>query len=81
MGLASLTGQVTRASYDEVQWSEAELALFEVASLVAGALVGVLHLLDTVYEAWPLPTTRARGKGSHPDRGATSGRSSARSTR
>ena len=70
MGLASLGGELTRASYDGVQWNEAELALFEVAALLASAAIGVLRLVDTVYEAWPLPTSRVRRKdgGSHPDR-------------
>jgi hypothetical protein len=70
MGLASLSGQMTRASYDGVQWNEAELALFEVAALLASAAIGVLHVVDTVYEAWPLPTSRVRrgGRASHPDR-------------
>ena len=70
MGLASLSGQMNRASHDGVQWNEAELALFEIAALVASAALGVLHIADTVYEAWPLPTTRVRGAGraSHPDR-------------
>ena len=70
MGLASLSGQMNRASHDGVQWNEAELALFEVAALVASAALGVLHFADTVYEAWPLPTSRARSgrRTSHPDR-------------
>ncbi len=70
MGMVGLGGQVRGASYDGAHWNEAELALFEVAGLLASAAIGVLRMADTVYEAWPLPTSRVRGAGraSHPDR-------------
>lgn len=70
MGMVGLGGQVRGASYDGAHWNEAELALFEVAALLGSAVIGVLHLADTVYEAWPLPTSRVRRSrgASHPDR-------------
>lgn len=70
MGLASLGGQARRPSFDGTQWSEAELALFEAAAVLASAAIGVLRMVDTVYEAWPLPTSRVRRsrRDSHPDR-------------
>ncbi len=40
--------------------SEAELALREGATLLGGALIGLLHAADVVLEAWPLPASRAR---------------------
>jgi hypothetical protein len=40
--------------------SEAELMLRQSAALLGSALIGILHVIDTVLEAWPLPTSRAR---------------------
>ena len=40
--------------------SDAELALHEVAALLAAATMGVLRVADAVIEAWPLPGSRAR---------------------
>jgi hypothetical protein len=70
MGMVGLGGQVRGASYDGAHWNEAELALFEVAALLASGVIGLLRVADTLYEAWPLPTSRVRGAGrdSHPDR-------------
>jgi hypothetical protein len=40
--------------------SEAEIALREGAALVGAGLLGILHLVDAVVEAWPLPGSRVR---------------------
>lgn len=40
--------------------TEAEILLREGAALVGAALLGILHLVDAVIEAWPLPGSRLR---------------------
>lgn len=64
-------GQTTRGRQtnpwvdDGTGRSETEFALHQGAVLLGGALIGLVHTIDTVLEAWPLPTSRTRHPAAH----------------
>jgi hypothetical protein len=50
--------EILRSLDHHTEWSQAELALFQGVALLGTALIGVLHVVDAVVEAWPLPISR-----------------------
>ncbi|MGZ4426552.1 MAG: hypothetical protein ACXVEU_01920 [Nocardioidaceae bacterium] len=60
MSLTSWTGQIARSMDDGTERSDAEIAFFQGVALVVATLIRLLRVADTVYEAWPLPNSRAR---------------------
>jgi hypothetical protein len=40
--------------------SEAEVAFHQGVAVVGAVLLAVLHAIDVVFEAWPLPNSRVR---------------------
>jgi hypothetical protein len=64
MDLAPWIEELARSANGGTDRSEEEVALREGAALlgavVGAVLLGVLHVVDAVVEAWPLPTSRVR---------------------
>jgi hypothetical protein len=60
MGNARRGRQLEPWMDDGTGLTEAEIVLREAAVLLGAALLGVLHVVDAVIEAWPLPGSRVR---------------------